>query len=267
MKKTPTKNITTFKELCIPKPCHENWERMSIVERERLCGKCNKTVYDFTERSVEEFNRLHQEKKKAFCVRFYEEDINQDLRYEYQAEKNNWNSFAKYFRYIVAIIAIKASSLRMSYGQNNLLSKADSFGNTVSSTLPDTNEQRVGRESAFVKGKVVKKNSEGYITGATVKLFDQKGGFVSETITSDSGKFYMSLPDTLNLNQSFIITAEKEKRKTPWVINKYSKDKKEIKAEEFSQVILQINSRRRLRREGFLGLGGKRKPIIMGKFR
>src|SRR6185312_6798590 len=34
--------------ISIPKPCHENWDTMSVNEQGRHCGSCNKTVVDFS---------------------------------------------------------------------------------------------------------------------------------------------------------------------------------------------------------------------------
>jgi glycine cleavage system H lipoate-binding protein len=35
-------------QLSIPEPCHENWDSMSLSEKGRFCGSCQKEVVDFT---------------------------------------------------------------------------------------------------------------------------------------------------------------------------------------------------------------------------
>ena len=40
----PAKKLT----LSIPKPCHEDWDKMTINEKGRHCANCNKTVVDFS---------------------------------------------------------------------------------------------------------------------------------------------------------------------------------------------------------------------------
>jgi hypothetical protein len=37
-----------IKSISIPKPCHQNWNRMTPVEQGRYCTQCSKTVTDFT---------------------------------------------------------------------------------------------------------------------------------------------------------------------------------------------------------------------------
>lgn len=58
-------------DISIKKPCHENWNNMSPNEQGAFCGKCVKTVIDFSTRSIEEikeFFTLKQEER--ICGRF-----------------------------------------------------------------------------------------------------------------------------------------------------------------------------------------------------
>lgn len=58
-------------EISINKPCHENWDAMTPNEQGAFCGKCVKTVVDFSSKSIEDiktFFAIKQDEK--VCGRF-----------------------------------------------------------------------------------------------------------------------------------------------------------------------------------------------------
>lgn len=60
----------------IPKPCHEDWNKMTPNEKGAFCMKCAKTVVDFTEKSPEEIkNTLLEQSGKKVCGRFKNEQL------------------------------------------------------------------------------------------------------------------------------------------------------------------------------------------------
>ncbi len=57
--------------ISIPKPCHEDWNKMTPNQQGSFCGKCCKTVVDFTNKSPEEIkNTLLENSDKKVCGRF-----------------------------------------------------------------------------------------------------------------------------------------------------------------------------------------------------
>jgi len=42
--------------ITIPKPCHEDWDKMNPNEKGRFCNLCNKTVVDFTKMNKDEIH-------------------------------------------------------------------------------------------------------------------------------------------------------------------------------------------------------------------
>lgn len=63
-------NSTEIK-ISIPKPCREDWNKMTPNEQGSFCGKCCKTVVDFTNKSPDEIkNTLLAESGKKVCGRF-----------------------------------------------------------------------------------------------------------------------------------------------------------------------------------------------------
>ena len=58
-------------KVSIPKPCHEDWSKMTQKEKGRFCGSCSKTVIDFTKKSKEEIQQyLSENFGKRVCGHF-----------------------------------------------------------------------------------------------------------------------------------------------------------------------------------------------------
>lgn len=65
-------------KISIPTPCHEDWNKMTPNEKGAFCGKCCKTVVDFSNLSPEEIkSALIAEKGKKVCGRFKPDQLNE----------------------------------------------------------------------------------------------------------------------------------------------------------------------------------------------
>ncbi len=63
-------------EISIKKPCHENWSEMTPNEQGAFCGKCVKTVVDFSTRSLEEIRDFFAgRREEKICGRFEERQL------------------------------------------------------------------------------------------------------------------------------------------------------------------------------------------------
>jgi hypothetical protein len=57
--------------ISIPKPCHEDWNEMTPIEQGAFCGKCAKTVVDFTKKSTKEIKNFFLSRSQdKTCGRF-----------------------------------------------------------------------------------------------------------------------------------------------------------------------------------------------------
>lgn len=66
--------------LTIPERCHEDWDKMTPVEKGRFCDSCQKQVVDFTkmsDRQVAEF--FKQPSTGSLCGRFLVDQLDRDL--------------------------------------------------------------------------------------------------------------------------------------------------------------------------------------------
>lgn len=71
-------------KITIPKPCHEDWNKMTPNEQGSFCGKCCKTVIDFTNKSPEEIkNTLLAEREKKVCGRFTTNQLTEQPKTSY----------------------------------------------------------------------------------------------------------------------------------------------------------------------------------------
>ncbi len=56
--------------ISIPKPCSEDWDKMTSQEKGRFCAVCSKTVVDFTEKTPAEIVAILQNPSGKMCGRF-----------------------------------------------------------------------------------------------------------------------------------------------------------------------------------------------------
>jgi hypothetical protein len=67
-------------QISIPKPCHEDWDKMTRVEKGKFCSSCQKHVTDFsrmTDRELAQF--FKKPSREAICGRFTEEQLERDI--------------------------------------------------------------------------------------------------------------------------------------------------------------------------------------------
>lgn len=88
-------------QITIPKPCHEDWSKMTSTEKGKFCKSCSKEVIDFTNLSNSEIaNKVR--KHKNLCGRFKDNQLNTELAI---LKKNNVSKVAAGLALISAISA------------------------------------------------------------------------------------------------------------------------------------------------------------------
>ncbi|MEN2399658.1 energy transducer TonB [Flavobacterium sp. MC2016-06] len=67
-------------KITIPKPCHENWDKMNPKDNGRFCLSCTKTVVDFTTMLPEEVQHYFiSNQNKSICGRFKSEQLDERI--------------------------------------------------------------------------------------------------------------------------------------------------------------------------------------------
>jgi hypothetical protein len=71
----------------IPKPCHEDWQKMTSTEKGRFCSVCTKEVIDFTSKTDEELVKLLYNSQNL-CGRFKKSQLNREVKLERKSNIN-----------------------------------------------------------------------------------------------------------------------------------------------------------------------------------
>lgn len=83
--------MRTSIQINIPKPCHEDWSKMTPQEKGRHCKLCKKTVFDFTNQTDETIVKTFKTEGKV-CGRFKNSQLNRELVLS-RKEQSNYLSF------------------------------------------------------------------------------------------------------------------------------------------------------------------------------
>jgi hypothetical protein len=89
-------------KLSINNPCHENWDAMTPNEKGAFCLSCQKTVVDFSQKSIEQIKDFFKEvpKTESVCGRFEEQQLTEMTFDNFFTEFKSW----KYFQRAAVIV-------------------------------------------------------------------------------------------------------------------------------------------------------------------
>ena len=96
-------------QLSIPKPCHENWDAMTPVEKGKFCGSCQKQVVDFSnmsDRQIAEF--FKKPSTGSVCGRFMTDQLERDI--EIPKKRIPWVKYFFQFTLPAFLVSLKASA-------------------------------------------------------------------------------------------------------------------------------------------------------------
>ncbi|WP_303315148.1 carboxypeptidase-like regulatory domain-containing protein [Flavivirga abyssicola] len=166
----------------IPKPCHENWNKMTPEEKGRHCKVCQKTVFDFTSQTDEYIVKTFTENSNV-CGRFKSTQLKRDLVYS-RKETNNYLSFLA-----SGLFAILGFSSEYSYSQGRpKIVQLDTLQKDI-----QVNQNTINREKGNeIKGTIIDKSKTPLpdavilIKGTTIgTVSDFDGNFSIKAKTGD----------------------------------------------------------------------------------
>src|ERR1041385_377391 len=132
-------------QISIPKPCHQDWNKMTPEERGRFCSVCQKTVLDFSEKTKEEIQEfILAHRHEQLCGRFRNQQLAEFSRIElpmpvYQSRFSFLNSF------LAALLFCFGTSLfSCNLPASPTLGKVETrYAQSSPENIPDTNKVMV----------------------------------------------------------------------------------------------------------------------------
>lgn len=171
-------------QLHIPTPCHEDWDKMTTIEKGKYCNSCKKNVIDFTGMSDSQLVSFFKKpQNNNTCGRFLDEQLNRN----FDIPKKRI-PFAKY---VVQILLPLFFAGLKSYSQGSAKIKVDSLKESSIGSSIDISKTILGNVSSFdfkkIEGHVFDKSGNP-IPYSSIVLKETKTG-----TTTDSNGYY-SIP-------------------------------------------------------------------------
>jgi len=173
--------------LSIPKPCHENWDAMTTVEKGKFCGACQKVVVDFTRMNDRELAAFFKKPLDNICGRFQQEQLNRDI--VMPRKRVPWVKCFFQITLPAFLLSLKSSAQKSTKGEISVICQKEIQGKLV---VPPTQSSMDGNPKD-VKGKVVDEKGKA-VPYATVVVKGTKTGAACD----GEGNFALKLANKVN---------------------------------------------------------------------
>ena len=173
-------------QLQVPDSCHENWDKMTRMEKGRFCGSCQKKVIDFTNMSDRELVAFFKKPLESVCGRFRQDQLDHDI--DIPKKRIPWVKYFFQFTLPVFLMSVKATSqASRTQGKVFATCKKEIMGDTVRIGTAKV-EEPVSNEIREIRGRIIETEGNG-ISYASINL---KG--TNEVVASDSsGDFILKM--------------------------------------------------------------------------
>ena len=237
-------------QLSIPRPCHENWSKMSKAEQGRFCNSCQKVVINFSLMTDQELLNYFKRPVPGVCGHFQERQLNRVI-----APPSKPRSWFKYLLQIALpafLFTAKSAAQRgrvvAVVQQSNVAESRPPLATTIhaanaSDTLPpqlQTIDGRVEDENGFpvpyatvmIKGTRVgtAADSAGRFSikveeGKPLVLVISALGFVTQEVavtTGQQAQFVLVRSEAAILGE--VVVVRKKKKEIPLLIKQQTKN-------------------------------------------
>jgi len=166
----------------IPKPCNENWNKMSPTEKGAFCSQCQKEVIDFRKFTNSELIEYLQKNENA-CGRFYKNQISRDIVLSQNKKPNRLGLF---------------------FGIFSLFFNASIFAQQTKAEIEIIENKKNDSENSnkYIEINGVVRDNEEVLSGAIIQLKGTKNAVSSDI----NGAFSIKIPiDFFNKNTYLIV--------------------------------------------------------------
>lgn len=164
-------------KITIPKPCHENWNEMSLKDKGRFCNSCSKTVVDFTKKSPSEIKKyLTEKKQERVCGHFYKNQLDRIVIEIPQITFHQQLSYQKIF--VLALFFVMGTTLFSCHYQNGQKQKIENV--IVTDTIHEVDTKILTEKITFNENTNC--NSDLKKDSSVVLTSDKKNLEIIETV-------------------------------------------------------------------------------------
>ncbi|WP_291721202.1 carboxypeptidase-like regulatory domain-containing protein [Bernardetia sp.] len=168
----------------LPKPCHEDWNKMTQEDKGRFCGSCQKIVVDFSVMSDKEIvNYFKEYKGNNTCGHFKKNQIDRTLK---QGTPRR-TFFLKELATACVAFFLASTEAKAQIGDIPLTEKQTEQNNL------ESDEGKI-----VINGKV--KNGNELLANATISIKDTK----QKTQSLENGSFSISIPKEITQNNEVV---------------------------------------------------------------
>jgi len=210
-------------KLSIPKPCSENWDKMTPGEKGRHCSLCNKVITDFSTFTDKELLAYFTKAKGEICGRVGNSQLDRLLI-------TNDPSNTPIYRRLLFGAALTAGLANTAHSQNTgQPNKAypHPVGHIAASyTTAKTTKPIAADTSTVIKGSAIEIEKKKPITYAVLS-FQFDSTYSTEVYTDSIGKFSISVPNKY-LNKESNVTLSSDGYMERHLTFHFAKSNKEI---------------------------------------
>lgn len=169
--------------ISIPKPCHEDWDKMTDTEKGKFCNACQKNVVDFTRLSEQEIIKLIEKSSTGICGRAYNNQLDKVMYI-----KNHRTNFPFKMQLFAGLITLATLQPVFTYASKPITQSTANF-NTKENPFEDVKKKSLHDSTFTITGRVVDVNTKIPISSALVIQV----GTSNKVMTNDFGEFEITI--------------------------------------------------------------------------